>query len=352
MHQRVMIKNKSDQVIDYIMNWLKSGDLKVGDKLPSERKLSEMLGVSLLTVNKAMSRLEDTAVLSRTAGRGTHVACLPRPDAIAVICDIVHINRREYPSYVDLMIKELLKSAKNAKMIPHFWIGRGKHSEDFLDSLGFNSAAWDNIKGVIAIAWKDGLEDALDERKIPLVRICTKHESRNALMLDYKALGRIAAKRILDDNPEFIHMIYNDDIAKREYNNPIDSFLEELRQHKFNLNNLMLIPSSVDHKAGYAIGESIGPQAKHIIFTDENISAGFAAWQREHKQYAGVAKRIITHATSGIDLGLPSSYDKLQFKTDEICNKAFKMLDDIFAAPWQPTQRSVFIEPVLKPDHN
>lgn len=343
-----MIKNKSDQVIDYIMDWLKSGELKVGDKLPSERKLSEMLGVSLLTVNKAMSRLEDTAVLSRTAGRGTHVTCLPRPDAIAVICDIVHIKQGRSQSFVELMIKELLKSAKQAAMIPHFWIGQGKNSEDFLDSLGFNSAAWDNIKGVIAIAWKDGLEETLDKRKIPLVRICTKHKSRNAVTLDYEALGRIAASRVMKDNPAKIHMVYNDDKSERAYNNPVNSFLSELQNLNFNSDNLVLIPSSVNQDAGYTIGEKIGRQAEHVIFTDENICSGFAIWQREHQQYAKVAKRVITHSTSGIDLELPETYDKLQFKTDEICNQSFKILEDIFSNPMQLGQRSVFIEPVFQ----
>jgi GntR family transcriptional regulator len=49
------------------------GDWKDGDQLPNETRLTEMLGVSRITLRHAMRRLEETGFLRREHGRGTFV---------------------------------------------------------------------------------------------------------------------------------------------------------------------------------------------------------------------------------------------------------------------------------------
>ncbi|MCL1629857.1 GntR family transcriptional regulator [Roseibaca sp. V10] len=53
---------------------LRSGAFAVGEALPSERQLSEQLGVSRVTVRKALELLMREGVLSRKQGSGTFVA--------------------------------------------------------------------------------------------------------------------------------------------------------------------------------------------------------------------------------------------------------------------------------------
>lgn len=48
--------------------------LKPGDKIPSERELSEELGVAVHTVNKSLATLTERGILFRKKGRGTFVA--------------------------------------------------------------------------------------------------------------------------------------------------------------------------------------------------------------------------------------------------------------------------------------
>lgn len=49
------------------------GSLKAGDRLPSERELGEMLGVSRISIRQALHELEGRRMIDRRPGRGTIV---------------------------------------------------------------------------------------------------------------------------------------------------------------------------------------------------------------------------------------------------------------------------------------
>tara|TARA_B110000967_G_scaffold140932_1_gene144047 strand:- start:1870 stop:2592 length:723 start_codon:yes stop_codon:yes gene_type:complete len=61
-------------VIDFINNQISSGELSIGDLIPSESQLSKLLGVSVGTVRKAIDKLEHTKVLYRQHGKGTYIS--------------------------------------------------------------------------------------------------------------------------------------------------------------------------------------------------------------------------------------------------------------------------------------
>lgn len=58
---------------NYITNRINSGDLSVGDKIPSENELSQMFNVSRVTSNKAIAELEMMGIVERIRGKGTFV---------------------------------------------------------------------------------------------------------------------------------------------------------------------------------------------------------------------------------------------------------------------------------------
>jgi GntR family transcriptional repressor for pyruvate dehydrogenase complex len=64
----------SDQVADDILDSIKSGQLKPGDHLPSERGLSEQFGVSRTVVREAVRSLAAKGVLDVRPGSGVHIA--------------------------------------------------------------------------------------------------------------------------------------------------------------------------------------------------------------------------------------------------------------------------------------
>lgn len=62
------------QVKKYILDEIKQGVLKTGDKLPTERELSQKLRVSRNTISTAYDLLEQEGVLVSYQGKGTFVA--------------------------------------------------------------------------------------------------------------------------------------------------------------------------------------------------------------------------------------------------------------------------------------
>ena len=69
------VKNvsRSRQIVDKFREAIKSGSLKIGDKLPPERQLCDQLGVSRTALREAVKILEAYGVLEPTQGGGTFV---------------------------------------------------------------------------------------------------------------------------------------------------------------------------------------------------------------------------------------------------------------------------------------
>lgn len=70
------IKNKRvyEQVVGQIKELMRQGDLKPGDKLLSERELSDKLGVSRPSVREALSALDFLGILESRHGEGTFIS--------------------------------------------------------------------------------------------------------------------------------------------------------------------------------------------------------------------------------------------------------------------------------------
>lgn len=61
------------KIIDYVKNQIMNGELKIGDKLPAERELSEFLKVSRNSVREALRTLDIMGVISSQHGAGNYV---------------------------------------------------------------------------------------------------------------------------------------------------------------------------------------------------------------------------------------------------------------------------------------
>lgn len=62
--------NKSDLLYESMLTMIRSGELKPGDKFPSEYELAEKYSVNKTTANKVVARLVAAGLLRRTRGRG------------------------------------------------------------------------------------------------------------------------------------------------------------------------------------------------------------------------------------------------------------------------------------------
>lgn len=65
--------SKQKMISNYILDKIKSNELKPGDQIPTEAQLCETFHVSRMTVNKALQTLVDNQYIYRISGRGSFV---------------------------------------------------------------------------------------------------------------------------------------------------------------------------------------------------------------------------------------------------------------------------------------
>ncbi len=84
------MKPLHQQIRDDIEGQIRSGTLKPGDRIPFEHELMAQYGVSRMTVNKALTPLDDAGLIERRKRAGSFVR-LPRLDSTVLdIPDIQH----------------------------------------------------------------------------------------------------------------------------------------------------------------------------------------------------------------------------------------------------------------------
>lgn len=89
----------SNPLRDAILDRLQSGHWRAGDRLPTERELSERFGVSRTTVRKALLELKQQGLIEQTVGSGTFVA----EDVGSRLGRRVHQDSSQHTSPAELM---------------------------------------------------------------------------------------------------------------------------------------------------------------------------------------------------------------------------------------------------------
>ncbi len=100
------------QVKEYIICRIESGELQTGMKIESENSLVEILGVSRMTVNRALRELTDEGKLRRTQGAGTFVASQKPQSALLEVQSIAQEIRSRggvYSCDIKLLSEEKAK---------------------------------------------------------------------------------------------------------------------------------------------------------------------------------------------------------------------------------------------------
>ncbi|KWX67485.1 FadR/GntR family transcriptional regulator [Mycobacterium sp. NAZ190054] len=82
---RLPSRSRADQVRDQLADAIKNGLYPVGAKLPSERELTEMLGVSRVSVREGMRSLEAVGLVEVRHGNGYFVTATVRRPSVDVL---------------------------------------------------------------------------------------------------------------------------------------------------------------------------------------------------------------------------------------------------------------------------
>lgn len=116
------------QVKKQIMDLIKNGTLKVGNKMPTERELSENLKVSRNTISAAYNELEQEGVLKSYQGRGTFVAEEANPWKAQNI-------KEKIIKFVDLGLEEAIETGMDVDEFLDIVAQRVKEKKEIMSKI-------------------------------------------------------------------------------------------------------------------------------------------------------------------------------------------------------------------------
>lgn len=120
MKLEILIKTENKfiqkEIISKIRDLIIKKNLEPGDKLPSERQLSEKLGVSRSNVREAIQKLEFYGILKSIPQSGTFVANIGAIAINGMIEDILRLDEPDFKSLVETRILLELKTVRLAAL--------------------------------------------------------------------------------------------------------------------------------------------------------------------------------------------------------------------------------------------
>ncbi|MEW8959909.1 MAG: FadR/GntR family transcriptional regulator [Moorella sp. (in: firmicutes)] len=102
MKERLVIRKKKmyEEVVERILQLIKSGEYKVGDRLPPVQELSEMFGVGTPTLREGLSVLSSSGILEIRHGNGIYIKRYPL-EAEDVLAQINEVEYEQLLSWVE-----------------------------------------------------------------------------------------------------------------------------------------------------------------------------------------------------------------------------------------------------------
>ncbi|QUI22267.1 FadR family transcriptional regulator [Vallitalea pronyensis] len=105
----IIRKNISDQVFDYFVDKIRNGQLKPGDKLPTERDLSQELGVSRVSIREGILSLARMGIMVTKQGDGTYVNS-KKPDILSQVMAIYVTMEKESLAMEYMEVRKVMES--------------------------------------------------------------------------------------------------------------------------------------------------------------------------------------------------------------------------------------------------
>ncbi|MCF8390694.1 MAG: FadR family transcriptional regulator [Bacteroidales bacterium] len=112
--KEISITKPADIIISQIRELIISKQLKPGDKLPSERQLSEKLNIGRTYVRDAIKKLEFYGILKTNPQSGTYVAGIGLTALEGLITNLLQIEKPDFASLVETRVILEIQSARLA----------------------------------------------------------------------------------------------------------------------------------------------------------------------------------------------------------------------------------------------
>ncbi|MEQ9302925.1 MAG: FadR/GntR family transcriptional regulator [Marinoscillum sp.] len=101
---QIEYESPADKIIGQIKDLISSGQLKPGDRLPSERMLCDRLGVGRTHLRYAIRKLEFYGILKTLPQSGTVVAGMGLPALEGLITDMISLHPHDFKALVETRV--------------------------------------------------------------------------------------------------------------------------------------------------------------------------------------------------------------------------------------------------------
>lgn len=340
--------SKSEQIQDHIRRQVREGQLNPGDRLPPERELTEVFGVSRVTLNRALSALGNEELLDRTRGRGTFVR--KDVDRGVVLC-VFSLNLLGMPGhspYFDLLMTELSVALKGAGFRGGFVLGKGDDADAFAASIEPHVAAHRRLAGVITTHDLGRLEPALREKQLPVVHVASNPAWRYVALNDYVVMGQKAGGHLLERGCRRIGLI-----AQESPGDPqraaagVERALADaglsLDSHRCRFR----CKSPADGKRAMRDIWNQRGRPDGIVVSDDMVARGVARAVRHLGIRLPEQLRLIAHASDAVTLDESVQWTVCQFEVARTCRAAVALLSRLLRQP-ETDHRTVRIRPRLR----
>jgi GntR family transcriptional repressor for pyruvate dehydrogenase complex len=118
MFERIQHKQIYEEVVELIIERVRTGDLKVGQKLPPERVLAEEMGVSRTSLREALRAIQSMGYIRSVAGGGNYVNSISLEHVLSPLSAMVAQDKQLAFDIIDvrlhLEVHMAALAAKNA----------------------------------------------------------------------------------------------------------------------------------------------------------------------------------------------------------------------------------------------
>ncbi len=171
-----------DCIISEIRDLIAAGNIKPGDRLPSQRKIAEQMQVGRMHVRDAIGKLEFYGILKTYPQSGTYIAGLGIEALNGLIANVLKLEQKDFASLVETRVLLEIESAglaaerrtdsnladiKQALENYHFKIKDNNQavSEDMLFHLAIAEATQNGVlKSLLMIIIPDIIKSYLDRK--------------------------------------------------------------------------------------------------------------------------------------------------------------------------------------------
>jgi len=106
--QPIKTKKIYEEIVEQLKAMITRGELKPGDRLPSERDMAESLGVSRASVREALTTLEAIGILEIKSGEGTFVKQTSQAETFAPLTLLLEVEHTSVDQMME--VRRVLES--------------------------------------------------------------------------------------------------------------------------------------------------------------------------------------------------------------------------------------------------